>query len=239
MEAADPVVVESADGKKETIELSKFVELWVPYKESNYSMSDMHSVETHHGFQIIATKANIYTSMNALSRSIGKPSVRMQAKPFKKVFLEADYKKAWCVLVPETTNIIVIKPGTKPPSNGIPLEGDICPAVPKAMFFPAPPPMAVPKTDGAETKVDEATLNSAVWCVRSGTEEEVNMMRSTRKVRITVDAQIGGKVKACIVEINIPVLESCSELTTGDERAVLKQKVNADDAEEKGKGGYA
>ena len=219
----DPVVVESSDGQKHSFAMTQFMATWFPYEEQNYSMSEEHLSSTHHGFQTIAAKANIYTAMDATSKSIGKPSVRMQAKPFKKVFAEKAFDKSACILVPETTNIFVCMSGQSPPPNGVPVAGDFCQAIPSAKFFLTPPTMTVSKPD---SPTSATTLHSAFWCVRSGTEKEVNMVRSTRKVSINVKTD---KAKAKVVELAFPILENCEELSEGDELVVLKESQGEDE----------
>ena len=177
----------------------------------------MHTAATHHGLQVIVTKAQIYLAMNMLSTSIGAAQVRLQAKPSKRVFAEKHFKLHECVLVAESTNIFVPAKGANPPTSAVEVPEAKCSQDPDAKFYLSPPSMTAEPC----ASPTGASLHSAFWCVRQGTAAEVSMEKSFRQISITVKGQAS---KTSKVDISVPVLQNTKPLNIGDELVILKIK---------------
>ena len=72
-------------------------------------------------------------------------------------------------------------------------------------------------------------LHHPFWCVRSGPAEDVTVVKSSKKVIITVKGE--NPAKPITLEVHIPVLENTCELAAGDELVVLKEEKGQDDDE--------
>ena len=146
-----------------------------------------------------------------------KPSVRLPAKPNKKVIAQITYRVRSLALVPETTNITRVMPGQTPSPNAVEL-GTSCALCPSARFFLNPPSMAV---DSAKFK-----LNSPFWIVRRTADpSEANMQWDVVQFKCTGKAMHWQSADANY-DLDVPILTNKIPIKPGDELIVLSKDID-------------
>jgi hypothetical protein len=212
---SDKVVLEGNDGEIVDVDVEKFASSWHLYEEAFFTFNGDSHASQHPQFQLVSAKAAVHVAMHLLVQAVGKPSVRIQAKPTKTVFADTAFKPATCVLVPESMNISTVMSGSAPPAAGIAVETD---ADTDVKFFASPSPLIM---DDAKQP-----LTSPFWAVKTTAEpSEANMQLIQMSTKTT--GKIDGK-PALNREIKFWVLSNHKALKKGDELIVYKADSKGD-----------
>ena len=207
------------DGTFETFDLPGFLSQFKCFEEETYPTTEEYQGKGNEAYDLAAIRGFVTWALASLSQQNPLPNVTMYKKPEKRVFAAADYKAGQLVLLPESTGIVVVKPGSKEPKRAIDL-GCLSSISDKAKFFITPPAMASDKT----------ALNAPFWLVRESTKaKEVTM----QEVKMELKATTTCKPKADVSKsVTISVLKNIKAIKKGDELVVLGEPEGKDSDEE-------
>ena len=161
-------------------------------------------------------KAQVLTCLSMVGRIAPQPKVRMQQKPMRAVFADANYAAGKLVLVPETTRVTVAAPGSSVPHGchvcSIDAEDEDRRMSASTVYL---------------TQMTNKDFAVPAWALRTtDDEEEATMVVTRRKVKTTFTCEKPRETTT----VEIPVMTNSSAVTAGDELVLFakpppKQKV--------------